>query len=576
MTVLRTFPIRLHLLLFSLLVLAPTLCMTGVITFRYAQSARRTIEEAAQDKAADFQRALDRRVDVAIASLEAVATSPAIAARDWPALRAQVEKIPTLAAGTVGLYGEGDEALWTSRGLGGDERGEAVRAVWQTAPGDDTRREVAISGVQTVAGHQGFIRVVVPAGSGGASRPLLAWTMDAAVLSGDFPPLDPQWLGVAVDRDYRVIVRSRDNAAFVGRQASTEFSRQLVASAGTLASRTLDGMAVFTAYRRSPLTGWVALVSVPQTVLSRPLGALWWTLGALILTGAVVSAAAAYVYSRYLGRDLRSLSADAAAVASERRLPPASSRVREVAAVHRAMIDASGRIAEGRAQQRVLLAELNHRVKNTLAVIQTLIGRTVTAGRSPEEATAALRGRVGALAAAHDALSDSEWHDPDLLHVVARVLGARVSMVRISGPAIVLRPRTVVAVSQALYEVVSHSLGSGAMRRGDQPALDWTWADGSLALTWTDPAGADGPAAAPADFAATVIQLCIERQLGGRVSALTTADALVMTWTIPARTDLGYNLSPACEGEAVDSVQVEAASSRAGKGDARHGDARAG
>jgi len=65
-------------------------------------------------------------------------------------------------------------------------------------------------------------------------------------------------------------------------------------------------------------------------------------------------------------------------------------------------------------RQRLLTAELNHRVKNTLAVVQSLAARSLTEGRQLAEAREVFSRRLSALAAAHDLLTRSEWRGADL------------------------------------------------------------------------------------------------------------------------------------------------------------------
>src|SRR6476469_9436321 len=89
----RTLPIRAHLLIFGLLVLAPTLFIAGLITVRYAQSTRETIENTAQDKAHDFAIAVERRlIDMEVA-LGALATSPSLDSGDFAAFYKQAKAV---------------------------------------------------------------------------------------------------------------------------------------------------------------------------------------------------------------------------------------------------------------------------------------------------------------------------------------------------------------------------------------------------------------------------------------------------------------------------------------------------
>ncbi|MFO1150882.1 MAG: HWE histidine kinase domain-containing protein [Alsobacter sp.] len=538
----RHLPIRAHLLLLSLAVLVPVIAVAGLIALRYAQDAQRTIESAALDNAYDFQRELDRRVDISVAAVESLAASSAIRRGDWDAFRAE--------AGLVGAVRHGAVALRDATGA----------LVAQTSPvpsagppvdaedaAAERAREVARKGASSVSGlvpgpEKGFlIEVSAPVTTEGRVTHVVTFSFDPSLLHSAMPSLSPSWLLAAADQDYRVILRSRDNEKFQGEKASPAFTTRVVGPSGTLESRTLDGQDVFTAYQRSPVSGWLAIASIPRGVLAKPVRELWWTVASLALIGLAASAVAAFLYARYLARELKALSGDAAAVAGEVAILHGTSGVREVAEVHNAIAEAAQRLARGRKQQDVLLAELNHRVKNTLAIIQTLIGRTIATEAAPEQARTALQGRVAALAGAHDALSDANWHEPLLGDLLRRLAGGRERHLTLGGPAVLLRPRTVVAVAQAVQELLAASLARGALRQGQPVALSWTATPDLLQMRWQEPPGGTRELIPRGDFAATIIQLCIERQLGGHAEVLKEEDGLAFRWSIPARTELGLN-----------------------------------
>jgi two-component sensor histidine kinase len=539
----RHLPIRVHLLLLSLAVLVPVLAVAGLISFRYAQDALRAIEATALDNAYDFQRELDRRVDTSLAVVESLAASSAIHRGDLEAFRAEAGIVAAARQGTVTLRdADGSPLVEASSVPGASLPVDAEDAAMERAREVARLRRTHVSGLVAGLGRAGLIEISAPVTADGRVTHVVTLAFDPSLLLTAMPRLSPSWLLAATDQDYRIIVRSRDNERFQGEKASPTFSTRLTGSSGTLESRTLDGEDVFTAYQRSPVSGWLAVASIPRTALSEPVRALWWTIAGLALIGLAASAVAALVYARYLGRELKALSGDAAAVAGEVEILHGTSGVREVAEVHKAIAEAAERLALGRRQHDVLLAELNHRVKNTLAIIQTLVGRTIATEPAPERARTALQGRVAALAAAHDALSDANWNDPLLGDLLRRLTAGRERQVALDGPAVILRPRTVVAVAQAVHELLAASLARGALKRGEPVSLAWTATPDLLQLRWREPPGGTEPLVAPADFAATIIHLCIERQLGGRTSALQGEEGVEFRWEIPARTELGPNL----------------------------------
>ena len=109
-------------------------------------------------------------------------------------------------------------------------------------------------------------------------------------------------------------------------------------------------------------------------------------------------------------------------------------------------------ITERKTQEKtrqLLLDELNHRVKNTLAMVQSIARLTLRQTKSPEDFAASFTGRIQALAGAHDVLTASSWQGADLASLVKDqlILGDTSEGLHYSGPCIKLDPQTAVGLS---------------------------------------------------------------------------------------------------------------------------------
>ena len=150
------------------------------------------------------------------------------------------------------------------------------------------------------------------------------------------------------------------------------------------------------------------------------------------------------------------------------------------------------------AQRELLLAELGHRVKNTLAVVQAIARQTFKQAGATE-AGRAFEGRLSALAAAHDLLTRESWDSAPLTRLAADALranDARGARVALSGPEVLLPPKQAVAVTLALHELFTNALKYGALSNDSgQVSLAWqrTGEEG-LSLAWTE---AGGPPVTP-------------------------------------------------------------------------------
>lgn len=176
------------------------------------------------------------------------------------------------------------------------------------------------------------------------------------------------------------------------------------------------------------------------------------------------------------------------------------------------------------ARQTLLVREVDHRAKNVLAVVQSIV--RLTRAEDPRMFATAVEGRVRALARAHELLARDGWRGADLREVVAKELapftgGGRVVL---EGPAIELTPDFVQPLSMALHELATNAARHGALSvvggsveiswRGDGPQTG-----GALRLIWVE---RNGPTVATAPqrrgFGQRVIEATVQDQLGGSVS----------------------------------------------------------
>jgi PAS domain S-box-containing protein len=113
---------------------------------------------------------------------------------------------------------------------------------------------------------------------------------------------------------------------------------------------------------------------------------------------------------------------------------------------------------------RFMLDELNHRVKNTLAIVQGVAQQSFAEASVTAESRSAFEGRLQALAAAHNILTRRNWEPTDLKAVVEEsVKGFGEERVRIEGPAVPLAPKAAVTVAMAIHELAANAMKYGAL-----------------------------------------------------------------------------------------------------------------
>ncbi|HEU0059625.1 MAG TPA: HWE histidine kinase domain-containing protein [Hyphomicrobiaceae bacterium] len=172
-----------------------------------------------------------------------------------------------------------------------------------------------------------------------------------------------------------------------------------------------------------------------------------------------------------------------------------------------------------------LMAELEHRVKNMLAVVTAVIERAREDTQSKEQFVASLRGRIHSMASAQALLSESRWRGVNLSSLTGAELApyATTTNTTLNGPAVHLRPEATHAVAMVMHELATNAAKYGALSQPDgQVAVRWRLtakpsADGVLEIHWEE---TGGPEVADPDrqgYGSGVIRDLLSYELGGKV-----------------------------------------------------------
>lgn len=173
--------------------------------------------------------------------------------------------------------------------------------------------------------------------------------------------------------------------------------------------------------------------------------------------------------------------------------------------------------------QRLLINELNHRVKNTLAIVQSVAAQTFKGDAANPSAKQAFESRLRALAEAHDLLTGANWEAASLRDVVERSgsgCGADPARLKISGPDLWLQPRAAVSLAMALHELCTNAVKYGALcTEAGSVSVSWkiTKYEGGphIVLLWEE---SGGPPVSPPlrqGFGTRMIERALASELGG-------------------------------------------------------------
>jgi two-component sensor histidine kinase len=192
--------------------------------------------------------------------------------------------------------------------------------------------------------------------------------------------------------------------------------------------------------------------------------------------------------------------------------------------------------------KNTLISELDHRVKNVLAIVSTVVSRTQETSRSMAEFVAALDGRIKSMATTHDLLSSRRWRGIPLAELVRRELApyATAENTTIDGPDVVLSTEAAQTLAMVLHELATNAAKFGAISvKTGQVCVRWGFkrsghAESSLRIEWKE---RGGPAVTPptrSGFGASIVREMIPYELGGTVDYVLGPDGVVCKLEIPA------------------------------------------
>jgi PAS domain S-box-containing protein len=190
--------------------------------------------------------------------------------------------------------------------------------------------------------------------------------------------------------------------------------------------------------------------------------------------------------------------------------------------------------------RNALVAELDHRVKNVLASVQSLAAQSARKTTSLDAFLKTFAGRLEAMASAHTLLTATRWRGADIGNIAAAELGGLApGQARWSGPEVLLNPRATNALTLALHELATNAVKFGALS-SETGRVSVTWTPrpgGGFELHWVERGGPSVNAPSRRGFGATLLDRVTGRELGGEaklefmaggVRATITADATAL------------------------------------------------
>ena len=225
--------------------------------------------------------------------------------------------------------------------------------------------------------------------------------------------------------------------------------------------------------------------------------------------------------------------------ASEKRVAE-TLRATLIEVVLRLADEASAERQQAGARQEVMIAELNHRVRNILGVIRGLIRQSQPSEEAVKDFVKLVDGRIHALARAHNQITDDHWGPAPLRALIDAEAAAFVDehdRVVVDGKPVMLNPQAYSTMALVMHELVTNSTKYGSLSV-PEGRVDISWeknAAGDLVLTWRESGGPDVTAPTRKGFGTTIIDRSVPYDLGGAAEIDYKPDGVEARFRIPAR-----------------------------------------
>jgi two-component sensor histidine kinase len=535
-----------HLLLYALALALPILLMSGLIGWAYVRQEESRIEGLAERQTAQVVSQIDNRLEAYRAMLDVLAASRLALEGDMENLRAQLEQVHV----APGIWftvrdRSGQQVLNTS--VPRSERLPTFPGRGDSVIFNDGKPYTS-NLIWAPVTNQWAVTLSVPVRASPSTREAryaLSVGVPASHLQSLVADVPQGWVAVISDREGKVLARSLRHEEWVGKPMALgawQITKDVPPGRGGLWRDvfTLEGIRVFGAYHRMQSTGWLVGVSALPEVYAAPRRSIL-LLGSLL---AIVSLLLATILALLMGRRIinaiRVLEVKASGMRDMKVIEFPNTSLDEVNTVAEIMRNTTEVLKARQKQQTTMMQELNHRVKNTLATVQSISRMTSKNSKDMRAYEEAFSARLMALSTTHNLLTESAWSGVELHQLLNTELRPFQPQARVSsdGPPVILTSKIAVALGMSVHELATNAAKHGAWQgNGGTVRICWSVQDDQLTLEWRERCGRVIEPPVHSGFGSRLLQQTIAYELQGKVDAVYTRDGLHAVFTIPLSVD---------------------------------------
>lgn len=551
---------RHHLALFALVSTLPLLVLSIMLAVSNADAQRDLLERASTDTVRALKLGIDQELRAALTALQTLATSPSVDAAladKADARRAQpfldqandlIARRPAAIQALVLYDLTGAQVANSQRPAGAAiPRLSDLRpppggppssgATFLRAAVKERKAQVTPLFYSPIA-RRWVIGFVAPVIRGDRVIGMIAGNILPAALGQVMrrQPIPAGFYATLVDDRGVVVARTRDEARYVGRRPPN----LVPDNQGMVPTETFLGQPVYATVRKLETAPWRVAFLAPREAVDGVMRGMLFPLavGGALLVG--IAIAGGLGLGRRLGREIELL-ADPASPGEMRgglrieEVDAARNRLAAAAAADRARLAERQEALE---HQQLLVAELSHRVKNVLSVVQSIAIQTMAGSADMASFACAFEGRLQALAAAHSQVLASGWRTVALEELVRTALApasAAGDRVSIGGDAIALGPKQSVALALVLHELMTNAAKYGALS-SESGRLDVSWRSRAghpsptVQFIWSETGLGGPPGETRSGFGTRLIERLMRTDLGGTHRREAGSTSLVWTF----------------------------------------------
>jgi two-component sensor histidine kinase len=527
----RTWSLLTLLLAYGALATLPTIMVGSYLFFTVLQGERDHLQERVRQVAAavagDVDRELQRRETV----LDTLATSPRLAQGDFAGFHAQARAAVANQNLVVLLHDAVSKQQMVNTFV---DYGTTLPTTGDPATFDRvlSTRRVEVSDLFTsLVSKEPAIDIALPIINNGNVRYLLklALTPDHFWEIIAEHSLELRWRVTIVDRRGIIIARTDGQDQFVGQALPGPELEEMRSGVKMFTSE--DG--AMTAWATVPSAGWTVRVSAPfdvtQSSFYRSIGLTSAVAAALVLTLLL-----GLFFAARINAPLSSVARMAQGFVRQEPIlrPPTSYKEADILAA--ALKEAAEELAQLRRREQLVVQESSHRIKNILAVVQSIVRQTLRDERAGEARSRLLQ-RLEALARAQAALTSSNWTGISLEQLVAAELEPYANQMTLDGPRVVISGTTAQTFSLLIHELGTNAAKYGALSNADgRISVAWSIDDGEqggrLHFRWQESGGPPVRQATSRGFGSTLLEASV---LGGSSQISYKPEGLLYVFEAP-------------------------------------------